>query len=145
MLAENFFGFCQRRADGSRNQVFLGHDIADAAAHVFFKAHITVGDDPDEFAVDRNRYTGDAIFTHQFIGIGQEVIRVKENGIDDDAVFRPFYLVDFTGLSCNGHILMNNANAAFAGNGNRHRGFRYRIHTRTHNRNIQFDIAGQVR
>lgn len=64
MLAENFFGFCQGRADRSSDQVFFGHDVTDAAAHVFFKAHIAVGDDADEFAVDRDRYAGDAVFAH---------------------------------------------------------------------------------
>ena len=145
MLTENFFRFSQGRADRSGNQVFFSHDVTDAAAHVFFKTHITVGDDADEFAVDRDRNAGDAVFAHQFIGVSQEIIGMKEDRVDDDAVFRPFYLVDFSCLCSNGHVLMNNADAAFAGNGNSHRSFCNGIHTRAHNRNIQFDIARQVR
>ena len=145
MLAENFFSFCQGCADRSGNQVFFGHDVTDAAAHVFFKAHITVGDDADKFAIDRDGDAGDAVLAHQFIGISQEIIGMKENRVDDDAVFRPFYFVDFPRLGGDGHVLMNNADTTFAGNGNSHRSFCNGIHTRAHNRNIQFDIARQVR
>ena len=39
---------------------------------------------------------------------------MKENRVDDDAVFRPFYFVDFPRLGGDGHVLMNNADTTFA-------------------------------
>ena len=69
---------------------------------------------------------------------------MKENGVNDNAVFRPFNLIHFTSLFGNRHILMNNTDTAFTSNGNRHRGFRYGIHSGTHNRHVQLNISCQI-
>ena len=70
---------------------------------------------------------------------------MQENGVDNNAVFGALYLVDFARLSGNRHIFMDNADAAFTGDGNRHGGFRNRIHASAHHRDIQFDIFRQIR
>ena len=67
------------------------------------------------------------------------------DGIKDHAVLRT---LDDGYLSClllDGHILVDDADTTFAGNGDGHRTFGHRVHGRRHNRHIEGDVARELR
>ena len=66
-------------------------------------------------------------------GLSKEVL---DYGNIYHSAFISFYFFDFIRLSFDCHIFMNKAYSTFSGNGNSQLGFSYRIHSRTHNRNI---------
>ncbi|MNW57397.1 hypothetical protein D3C74_352040 [compost metagenome] len=69
----------------------------------------------------------------------------KRKRIRDNATFGALHTVYLFRLLLHGHILMNNADAALTGNGDRHGCFSDRIHTRAHQRNVQLHILAQYR
>ena len=81
---------------------------------------------------------------HDIQGILNAVVRGKEKWVGDDPMFGTFYPIHHAGLLFNGHILVDNANAAFTSYGNRHTGFGNCIHSGTHNRDFQPELAGQA-
>ena len=58
-------------------------------------------------------------------------------GIVYNAVFASLDAVDLIDLLLDGHILMNDAYAAFTGNGNRHAGFGDGVHGGCHDGNVE--------
>ena len=56
---------------------------------------------PTSLPSSADRDAGDAVFTHQLIGIRHQVIGGQEKRIDDDAVFRALDAVHLIGLLLN--------------------------------------------
>jgi len=64
-------------------------------------------------------------------------------GIGDDAVFRALDAVDFLSLLLDGHILMDDAQAALTSHGNGRFGFCHRIHGGGKEGNVELDLVSQ--
>ena len=72
------------------------------------------------------------------------MIRREEKRIRDDAVLRPLDAIHHLRLFLNGHVLMNNADAALPCHRDSHAVFCYGIHARAHHRNVEPDFLRQV-
>ena len=72
------------------------------------------------------------------------MLRRKEEGVRNNAVFRPLYLVHLGCLLGNGHILVDNAQATFPRHGYSHAGIGNRVHGGGHQGNIQFNFVRKL-
>ena len=72
------------------------------------------------------------------------MIGAEVEGIVNDAVFTSLDAIDLIDLLFDGHILVNDADTAFTGNGNCHAGFGDGVHRGGHNGDIELDFLGQV-
>ncbi len=139
---QDLFRFFQRCAAHGGNQFFFWrHYIRDLNGIIRHKTHIAVCEDAHKGAVlltDRN--AADLIFAHQIFRILRRILRIKEKRIRNNAVFRSFNFIHFCCLILDRHILVYYADAALARNSDRHSGFRYGIHGRSHKRNIKLNI-----
>ena len=98
VLGEDLARLLQRGAHRGGDEVFRGHDLGDLAGIVGLKAQVAVGEDADQLAVFGDGHAGDAVARHQFLRVGDEMIRGEEERIGDDAVFRALDLVHLRGL-----------------------------------------------
>ena len=145
VLLQNGFCLFQSGADRGGDQPLLrSHHFGDLNVEIGHKPHIAVGDDTHQFAVLADGNTGDLEFTHQRIGFINKVIGRKEEGLIDNAVLTALYPLNFFRLLLDGHILMNDTDAAFPRHGDRHLAFGNSIHRGTHQRNIQLDLIGEA-
>ena len=74
---------------------------------------------------------------------GQSLVRMHGERIHHHAGFEFLHLPHLRGLIFRREILVDHANAASLRHGNRHGGFRHRIHRRRNQRNIQPDFLGE--
>ena len=142
---QDFLGVINGGIFRCRYQAFRCHDVADGAGKVCFKAHITVGDNAYQLSFLRNGHAGNMVLVHEFIRIGQGIVRSQVDRVHNDAMLGTLDQLHFPGLFINAHILVNDADTAFTGHGNGHFRFRHRIHAGTHNRNIETDMSCEVR
>jgi len=143
-LAQDLLRFHHGDAFSCGDEVFLGHDLVDRLGIVGFKAYVPVGDDPDELVgfVDY-RHTRNPVALHEHEGVADVVLLREVKRIDNDAVLAALDLVDLQGLLLNGHVLVDDANAAFPGYGNGHVGFRDSIHAGAHDGDVERDLVGE--
>ena len=64
----------------------------------------------DQFAVPANRDSGNLVFCHQFVCVGNKVVGRQIKRVDYYPVFRPFNAVHLFGLFFDCHILMDYPN-----------------------------------
>ena len=144
VAAEDLTGLLEGGALGSGDQVVLGHHVVNELRHVGLKLHITVGDDTNELAVVADGHTGDAVLRHQLVCLSQGVAWAEEEGVGDNAVLTALDHVHLLGLSADGHILVDDTQTAFPGQGDGHPGLGDRVHGGAHHRDIQGDLAGET-
>ena len=142
---QDFLGFINGGIFRSCHQTVMGHNVTDWAGKVRLKAHIPVGNDAYQLSFFRNGNAGNMVFIHQLIRISQGIVRSQVNRIHNDAVFGTLDQLHFPGLFVDAHILMDDADTAFTSHGNGHFRFRYRIHTGTHNGDVQPDMSCELR
>ena len=145
VMAQDLLGLLQRRADLAGDEPLARHDLGDLAAEVFFKFHVAVGDDADELVLlvhDRN--AGDAVFRHQRLGVAERFVRRQREGIGDDAVFRALDQIDLLGLHVDRHVLMDDADAALARDGDGHAVLGDGVHGGAHDGDVQSDLVRQT-
>ena len=109
------------------------------------KPHVPVCKYADQFAVPANRDSGNLVFCHQFVCVGNNVVGRQIKRVDYYPVFRPFNAVHLVGLFFDCHILMDYPNPTFARNRNRHPKLGYRVHSRGNQRYIQLNIVSETR
>ena len=109
-----------------------------------FKAQIAAGDDADQFFPIDDRHPGDIFSAGQFHHFAHGHIWRYGNGVFDDAAFVFFYPQHFAGLLIDGHIFVDDADAAFLGDGDCQPGFGDGIHCRRNQRDIQGDRSGEL-
>ena len=76
--------------------------------------------------------------------LGHRLVRTDGDGVTDDAAFVLLLGPDFTGLSLDGHVLVDDSDAAFLSQRDRQPRLRHRIHGRRHERNVQANVFGQT-
>ena len=137
---------CKVCAHRCSHQVILCHYVLDKdRVKVLDKSQVTVGEYAHQLVVLINdRHAGDLILAHKCVSLGNCFIGCKRERVNDNSVFRPFYLIHLVSLLSYGHVLVDYSYAAFTCDGNCHPGLGDRIHGRGHYRCVQDDILGEV-
>ena len=130
-------------ADGDQT-LFRGHHVADLGVQAAFEAHVTGGDDADQVAVRQHRNAGDVVQAGQVEQVAHGGVGVDGDRVLDHASLELLDLADFAGLLFDGHVLVDDADAAFLGHGNGQARFGHGIHGSGNQRNVQLDAAGQT-
>ena len=79
VLVQDVLGFFERRADRDRDELFLGHDVADGQVRLVDEAQVAVGKDADKLFVFRHGDAGNFIAAHHV-----ERVRERLLGRDGD-------------------------------------------------------------
>ena len=147
VLVHEFLGFFKGGALMNRDEAFARrHDFADGNAHAGFKAQVAVRDHAENGAVfGNNREAGNAVFAGKRNHVAHEHVGADRDRFGNDAGFVTLHLGDFRSLLVGGHVLVNEADAAFLSEGNRELRFRHRIHGGGNHRNIDRKTAGELR
>ena len=133
-------GFFQGGAHGHGDQVLAGHHFAHAdGGGVFDEAHVTVGEDAHQLAVIHNRQTGHAEIRHQVQGFLHGIAGGNGNGVKNHAAFALLDAFHFQALAFDGHVLMDDADAAHARHADGHGRFGDRVHGGGEQGDAQFD------
>ena len=128
-----------------RYVVFLGHHFVDLYVEVVHEAEVTVGDDAYEMTfVVADRHTGDLVLAHELVCFVDVVVRMEEERIGNNAVFASLYSFNLVALHFDGHILVDNACAAFTGHRNCESRFGNGVHGRAHERDVKCDFLGEL-
>ena len=129
MRGQQLLGFLKRSPFDGGDQVLGGHDLADGAAVILFKAQIAVGEYTHQNAIFiRNRHAGNVVTGHQRLGIGDQMVGGQVKRIGDHAVLTAFDFINLRGLPVHAHVLMNHAHAAFTRHRDSHTGIGDGIH-----------------
>ena len=139
--------FCASSSEvptGAVTRFFLRHHVVDGLIVVGFEAEVAVGEDADELAVFGDGHAADLVALHERDRLAHAVVGREEERVGDDAVLAALDLVDLARLFLDGHVLMNDADAAFAGDRDGEFALRDGIHRRTHQRDIQADVVRQL-
>ena len=130
VLLQNFFGFFERGAHGNGDEIFFRHHGVDELRVIFFEAEVAIGENSSEAGTARNGQARDAVLGHDFESLAKSDVWRNGDGVDDHARFGPFHAVDFFALTVDGHVAVNDADAALARDGNGEAGFRDSVHGR---------------
>ena len=142
VLAQDLLCLLEGGAHRCGDEAILGHDIADLGGEIGQEAHVAVGDDADQLALAVNdRNTGNAELAHQLVGILDKLVLGQGEGIDDNAVLGTLDLVYLVSLLFDGHILVDDADAALSGNGDGHTGVGDGIHSCGDDGGIQMNVS----
>ena len=127
-------------ADG--DEVLACHDFADRRRRVVLEAQVAVGDDSDQVLPGIDH--GDAaymVLRHETECVAHGGVDVDRDWIVDHAVFRPLYLPDVFHLCLDGHILVYNADATLAGDGDCQVCVGHSIHCSRNDRHRERNLA----
>jgi hypothetical protein len=125
-----------RRRIGS-NDVLLSHYLIDTLIHIFLKTKVTIGNNAYQISfIIYHRNTTNLVFSHQSQRISYRRTSLDSHRVINHTVFGTLHNSYLTCLLLNGHILMNNSDTTFAGNGNSHLRFGNRIHGSSYKRDF---------
>ena len=85
--------------------------------------------------------SADVVLAHEPAGLADGGGGRKGDRIDDDAILAALDLLDLAGLIFDREVLVNDADAAFLGEGDGKGGFGDGIHRRGDERNVELDLA----
>jgi hypothetical protein len=123
------------------------HDVADLgdARCPGDELHVAARDDAHGLAAGiHHGEPADALLLHQRHGVLDRVRRTQRDRIGDDAVLAALDLGDFARLRRDGHVLVDEADAAFLGQRACHRTFGDRVHRRRDQRDVEADRAREL-
>ena len=145
MFLEDFFGFVEGGADGDGDEIVLGHDVADELGVIFLEAEVAVGEDAGEAGAAGDGKAGDAVLVHDFEGLAEGDVGGDGDGVDDHAGFGTLDTVDFFDLAVDGHVAVDDADAALAGDADGEAGFGDGVHGGGGEGNVEGEFAGELR
>ena len=85
MLVQNQLGLFERGAHRHRDQVLLGHHVADGNVGARFKAQVAVGQDAHQPLALRDRHAGDLVAAHHLERVADQLIGPDGHGVHDHA------------------------------------------------------------
>src|SRR3984957_12150908 len=144
MLLQNLFGIFERGAHWHGDQAILGHDGADRLIEIALEAQVAIGEDADEALATGDGQARHFVLVHDVERLTHSQLGRDGDRIDDHAAFGAFYFVDFFGLAVDGHVAMDEANSALAGDGDGQARVGDRVHGRSDDRNVQRDFAREA-
>ena len=121
----------------SGHQPLLGHHLVDTLIHIFLKTKVTIGNNTYQISfIIYHRNTTNLVFSHQSQRISHRRTSLDSYRVINHTVFGTLHNSYLTCLLLNGHILMNNSDTTFTGNGNSHLRFGNRIHGSSYKRDF---------
>src|SRR6266540_354318 len=130
MLGEDALGFVQRGAHGSRDQLLLGHRVADRPVEPPLELQVAVRDDADQSP--GSVHDGDARdleAPHQLVSLAQRAVGAESDRIQDHPRLTALDAVHLRRLAVDGHVLVDHADPALARHRHRHFGFGDGVHS----------------
>ena len=144
MLLEDALGLLERGANGHGDEIFLRHHGADRERMILLEAQVAVGKDSGEARAAGDGQAGDAVLGHDLEGLAEGDVRRDGDGVHDHAAFRTLHAVHFLSLAVHGHVAVNHADAALAGDGDGETRFGDRVHGRGGQRHVQRDFSREA-
>ena len=133
-------------SDRRGDEALRRHHGGDCDAWIVVEAQVTVRDDADEAIVgidDGN--PGDVEVAHQLERLGDGSVGADLYRVLHHARLRALHPVDLFGLAFGGHVAVDRAEAAEAGERHRHAGFGDRVHRRRDERDTQLKPVAELR
>ena len=130
VLLQQALGFFERGAHRNGDQIVFGHHAADGLIEIFLEAQIAIGEDAHQLGAARYRQARDAVLVHEFERMTHRMFRRNGHRIDDHSAFGALDAVHFFGLALDGHVAVNEAEAALARHGDGQVRFGDRVHGR---------------
>ena len=115
--------------------------FADRLIEVALKAQIAVGEDADQLLAARDGQAGNFVLVHDVERLADGELGRDGDRVDDHAAFRALHAVDFLGLAVDGHVAVNEADAALARDGDGQARVGDGVHGGGHDGNVQRDLA----
>ena len=132
-------------AFGDGDQTLFGrHHFAHLGVQTALETYVTGGDDADQVAIGQHRYTGDVVLAGQLEQVAHGGVGVNGDRVGDHTGLELLDLAHFGSLLLDGHVLVDDADAAFLGHGNGQTGFGNGVHGGREQRNVQLDATGQT-
>ena len=132
---QNALGFFERGADRHGDQVVLGHDVADRLIEVALEAQVAVRQDARRGACPRVTGSPETLYLFMMSSAWRTDISGRDgDGIDDHSAFRALHPVHFLGLALDGHVAMNEPDAALARDGDGQARIGHGVHGGGHDR-----------
>lgn len=127
----------------------LGHNVSDANLAVLEEVNVTVSHNADELAVhaavDGNGHTGEAILALDAIDILHGGVRTKGLRVSDETVLEALYAVHHLALFLDGAVVVDETQTTLECHGNGHLRLRDGVHGRREERQVELDVASEVR
>ncbi len=130
---------------GRGDEVILGHDLLDPEVIGFEEPEVAASEDSAQEAVDGDGHARDIVPPHDLSGLADGGGGGQRDRVDDDPVLRPLDLVDLAGLLLDRHVLVDDAEPAFLGQGDGQLRLGDGVHRRGQDRDVQADPGGQLR
>ena len=139
-----FFGFIERRAftDG-HEPLARRHDRGHRLIKAGLETKVAIGDDTDHLPTYDHRQAGDAVLARDVDDIAHRHVRRDRDRIAHDAGLESLDSSDFARLLRWREILVDDADAAFLGDGDGKPGLGDGVHGSGHQRDVQRDAPGQ--
>ena len=128
-----------------RDQAVLRrHDGGNRSVQFGFEAQIPMRDDADDFRAQNHRYPGDVLRAGQLDDLTNRHVRFHGDRVADHAALEFLDAVDLTRLIVDGHVLVDDADTAFLGDGDGQPRLGHGIHRGGYHGEIDLDFAGQL-
>ena len=124
--------------------VFARHHLGDLHVHARLEAHVATGDDAYQLASGNNRHARDVVLAGQLEQFAHRAIRSDGDRIANDAAFELLHRAHFPRLLFDRHVLVDDTDAAFLRHCNGKARFRYGVHGRGHQRDVQRDRSSEA-
>ena len=142
VLLQNLGGIRQVGLLVSGHQVLLRHHVLHGAVQPALEAQVTVGDNAHQvLLVVHHGNAANVILRHDFQRLGHRAAQRDGHGVVDHAVLSTLHNGHLAGLVLNRHVLVDDANAALAGNGNGHLALGDGVHGSRHKGHVQVNVA----
>ena len=124
--------------------LFGGHHLTDADFQAAFETHVAGSHDAHQVAVVQHRHAGDVVGLGQVEQVAHGGVGFDGDGVLDHTGLETLDLAHFGSLLLDGHVLVDDADAAFLSHGDRQTGFSDGVHGGGNQWDIQLDATGQT-
>ena len=144
VFVQDGFRLLERGAHRHGDQVLLGHHFGNGRVEAVLEAQIAIGENADQLAVLGYRHAGDPVAGHQLLRGGDGQVRADGDGVHDHAALTAFHAVHFFGLPRDGHVAVDDSDAALLRQRDGQVRFRHGIHGGRDDGDVQRDLARQT-
>jgi hypothetical protein len=148
MLMEKLLGFLHGHALAHRDEMLLGHQLADRLTGIFREAHVTIGENADQFAglavaFDHGN-PGNMMALHQRERIGEAGARPDGQRVYHHPRFEFLHAADLVGLLFGREIAVNDTHTTGLGHCDGQGSLGNGVHGGGNQRDAELDGAGKT-